>query len=154
MLGNRTGSTDDDNGTNKIKNKFRRIRDSCDNADDAALQQQNGSLPHPQENEGNKMVDLRNIDPRAVDAMLARELQQLSFQDREAVTEVRSYARNALPPYLLDRPTFNVTSFLNVVGLDFVFRSFLPGDSWSPHACSHGVARKGASELGENAVGN
>jgi len=35
----------------------------------------------------NRTIDITNVDPRAVDAMLANELQQLSFQDREAVNE-------------------------------------------------------------------
>ena len=37
------------------------------------------------------VVDITRIDPRAVDSMLAKEIQQLSFQEREAVSEVRHH---------------------------------------------------------------
>lgn len=61
--------------------------DNGEHADSAELQPK-GSLTHSLDSFGNDTVDITNIDPRAVDAMLANELQQLSFQDREAVNEV------------------------------------------------------------------
>jgi hypothetical protein len=121
---------DDDN--NK---KFRKNHDSCDNADETALHPEDGSLSHPKESGGNKMVDLLNIDPRAVDAMLARELHQLSFQAREAVNEVRRHAGNVLQPLFLVQPILLLSSCTYLVPLD-LFLSPLPGDSWRPHACS------------------
>jgi hypothetical protein len=38
--------------------------------------------------EQDEVVDITKINPRAVDSMLANQLQNLSFQDREAVNEV------------------------------------------------------------------
>ena len=38
--------------------------------------------------DNNVKLDISNIDPRAVDSMLANQLQNLSVQDREAVNEV------------------------------------------------------------------
>ena len=35
-----------------------------------------------------EVVDVTKIDPRAVDSMLANQMQNLSFQDRTAVIEV------------------------------------------------------------------
>jgi hypothetical protein len=103
MFGDRAGAADKDDditsNNNKIKNKVRKTHDSCDNAGETSLHPQDGSLlSHAEESGENKLVDLHNIDPRAVDAMLARELQQLSFQDREAVNEVRHHAGDVLQP--------------------------------------------------------
>jgi hypothetical protein len=90
MFVDRAGAADkDDETSNKIKNKFRKVQYSCDISGETTGQPQNESLSQSLEYGGNNIIDLRNIDPRAVDAMLARELHQLSFQDREAVNEVR-----------------------------------------------------------------
>ncbi|KAL3902963.1 MAG: hypothetical protein SGILL_010629 [Bacillariaceae sp.] len=49
------------------------------------------------ERNSDNVVDITRIDPRAVDSMLANEIQQLSFQEREAVSEEIHGVRTLAP---------------------------------------------------------
>jgi hypothetical protein len=78
--------------------------------------------------EHDTQVDITNIDPRAVDAMLAHELQKLSFQHREAVNEVSEHQEDGAR-VLVSQDASILIHTLSFSSVPF----FLVGNSWRSH---------------------